>query len=354
MRLRPSILAALVLLGIAGAPVLAQEEVRVEEVRFAAGASGTVLKDRITGREFVVYRIGAEAGQQMDITLTSANTAAYFNVYEPGRQPGDEALVDSGMVGPMVPDINRFSAKLPSSGVYSVSVYLYRNAARAGETADYTLDISITGATGEVVEGDFADGLEGGPDFWRVKVDGGLNLRAEPSAGAAIVTRLANGTELRNLGCRMAEARTWCRVATLADPGFEGWAAGDYLVEGSGEGVATQLPDMAPVEEAPDALVEGTMFNATGMIECFMAPGAEPVSCEFGVQREGNGNGTVMVTLPDGTLRGIFYENGVPVTFNKSQADGDMAFEAKKQEDGYMVFIGQTSFVLPDAIIYGG
>ncbi|AQS49069.1 hypothetical protein BMG03_15695 [Thioclava nitratireducens] len=59
-------------------------------------------------------------------------------------------------------------------------------------------------------------------------------MRSAPSTGASIVTRLADGQNLRNLGCRMAEGRRWCQVATLADPGFEGWAAGEYLIEGTG------------------------------------------------------------------------------------------------------------------------
>ena len=33
----------------------------------------------------------------------------------------------------------------------------------------------------------------------------------------------------------MEEGRRWCRVATLADPGDEGWAAGDFLVEGTND-----------------------------------------------------------------------------------------------------------------------
>ena len=110
-----------------------------------------------------------------------------------------------------------------------------RAAARRNERSNYTLDIGITGATGEVVEGDYADGLQGGPDYYQVSVVGGgpLNLRSRPSAGARVVTRLANGSNVRNLGCRMAEGRRWCRVATLADPGYEGWAAGEFLIEGS-------------------------------------------------------------------------------------------------------------------------
>lgn len=353
MTYRPIVFAGLLGIMAAGGPVLGQDE-RDRDVRFAAGTTGATISDSITGREFVVYRIGAEAGQRMDISLTSDNTATYFNVYEPGRAPGDEALANSEMTGPMVPDLNRFSGSLPTSGVYSVSVYLYRNAARDGETSNFTIDISVTGETGAVVEGDFADGLQGGPDFWRVKAAGGLNLREAPSTGARVVINLPNGLELRNLGCRMAEARTWCNVATLADPGFEGWVAADFLIESSGE-TATQLPDLVPFQPAEgDAQVTGTGFDATGAVECYPAPGAETQMCSFGVIRDGNGSGTVTVTLPDGTSRTITYDGGLPVGFDKSQADGDIAFEAKRQSDGYMVFIGPTSFVIPDAAIDGG
>jgi hypothetical protein len=167
-----------------------------------------------------------------------------------------------------------------------------------------------------------------------------------------VVTRLPGGIEVRNLGCRMAEGRRWCRVATQADPGFEGWAAGEFLAEAAG-GAATQLPDMIPSGQA-DALVPGTPFHATGQVECYPAPGAETQMCAFGVIRDGNGTGTVQVTLPDGRARAIFYDGGVPVSFDKSQAEGDLGFEAKRQGDGYMVFIAGESFVIPDAVIYGG
>ncbi len=219
------------------------QDIRTEQVHFAAGASGTTIRDQIVGYESVSYIVGAEAGQKMTVALAPSNLATYFNVYGPGSGPGGQAIANSGMTGAGVPDLNRFEAALPASGNYTISVYMMRAAARRGERSDFTLDIAITGATGEVVQGDYADGLAGGPDFYAVKTSGsGLNLRAEPSAGAALVTLLANGTNLRNLGCRMAEGRRWCRVATLADPGYEGWAAGEFLIEGSGDASASALP----------------------------------------------------------------------------------------------------------------
>lgn len=273
-----------------GAPVtpMAQDDVRTETVRFAAGTSGTTITDRITGYESVLYTLGAEAGQRMQVRLEPSNLASYFNVYAPGKGPGDEALANAGTMGEMVPDLNRFDGVLPASGTYTISVYMMRSAARREEVSDYSLTISIEGATGDTVQNDYADGLQGGPDFYRVATSGGgvLNLRAEPSGGAAVVTTLSNGQNVRNLGCRMEEARRWCRVATLADPGFEGWAAGDYLVEGSNDpaagttgatsgagDAATDTPDAAEqaclravTEETsnPDVVLLSSSFSEAG------------------------------------------------------------------------------------------
>jgi hypothetical protein len=216
------------------APVIAtaQEDMRTAQVRFVPGSSGTTLNDTITGREVVLYTIGAEAGQRMNITLNPSNPSTYFNLYTPGTGPGDEALA----VSQITPELNAFDETLPLSGEYKVSVYMLRSAARRGERSDYTLTISISGETGAIVQGDYADGLQGGPDFYKVVTAGGtLNLRARPSLAAERLARLSNGQNLRNLGCRMAEGRRWCKVATLADPGIEGWAAGDFLIEGIGE-----------------------------------------------------------------------------------------------------------------------
>ncbi|MCB1351248.1 MAG: SH3 domain-containing protein [Rhodobacteraceae bacterium] len=211
------------------------QDARLVQVELAAGANGTGISDSIRGRDTVSYQIGAEAGQKLAVTLAPSNLATYFNVYAPGNGPGDEAIANSGLTGLMVPELNRFEGRLPVSGVYTVSIYLLRAAARRDEVSDYRLQIALTGKPGQVVEGDFADGLAGGPDFWAVRTardESSLRLRAAASTGAEVMAGLANGQILRNLGCRMAEGMRWCRVAVL-DDGREGWVAGAYLVEGS-------------------------------------------------------------------------------------------------------------------------
>jgi hypothetical protein len=193
----------------------------------------------LTGDRFMLYRIGAEAGQRLSISLQASNQATYFNVYAPGSGPGDEALANSGITGPSVPDLNRFSAPLTLSGDYLISVYLMRSAARRGERTRFTLQVSVPvphGAADRPVVGDFADGLQGGPDFFAVAgVPKGdrLNLRRDPSTGAPIVTRIANGARVRNLGCRINEGMRWCRIETVGDMRIMGWAAGRFLIEGT-------------------------------------------------------------------------------------------------------------------------
>ena len=55
MTLRLAALVAAALLALAPLAATAQDDMRTEQVRFAAGATGTTLSDTITGREYVVY-----------------------------------------------------------------------------------------------------------------------------------------------------------------------------------------------------------------------------------------------------------------------------------------------------------
>jgi hypothetical protein len=319
-------------------------DIRTERVAFPAGASGTTIEGTITGRESVSYVLGASAGQTMSVRLTTASTSTYFNVYEPGRGPGDEALAVSEIMGPMVPDMNRFEGVVPASGDYIVSVYLYRNAARAGETANYTLEISIGGASAAEVEpaGDFADGLSGGPDFWEVtglSGNGSLNLRAGPSTSDAIVTRLGNGAGLQNLGCKEVAGQRWCNVAMATDSAVSGWVTGQYLREaGAAEASST------------DALVPGTNYNATASVECTLRAFPGTTECPAGVTRGGPGLGTLFITRPDGFERVIEFADG-----DVRPMSGVSSFDWSRSGDETTVIVdGEETYVIVDAFVFGG
>ncbi|MBO9587292.1 hypothetical protein [Devosia sp.] len=127
---------ALLLAGSVLTPAVAQNA-RTETVHFQRGTSGTTIGGKITGDQSVRYSIGVSAGQTMDVQLDTDNASSYFNITAPGAS---EALYNGSISG------NGTSFAVPSSGNYIVEVYLMRNAARRGETANYDLTLYVENA----------------------------------------------------------------------------------------------------------------------------------------------------------------------------------------------------------------
>ena len=115
-------------------------ESRVQVVKFDKGMSSTVISGKITGGESVIYKLNARDGQFLKVSLDTDKESADFNIYIPGRGPGDEALFASAMstVG------REYTGQLYKSGDHSISVFLNRNAARKGVMANYKLRVSVT------------------------------------------------------------------------------------------------------------------------------------------------------------------------------------------------------------------
>ncbi|MGR9109048.1 MAG: DNA breaking-rejoining protein [Gammaproteobacteria bacterium] len=141
--------------------VAAEENIRTERITFKRGATGTVIKNRIKGYETVDYVLRGAAGQRMLVVLETDNLSNYFNVMASGT---DRAMHIGSSSG------NRFEAKLPTSGDYTIRVYMMRNAARRNETASYFLAVNIVGSGTSVQapQKEIAGGLGGGPNFWEV------------------------------------------------------------------------------------------------------------------------------------------------------------------------------------------
>lgn len=244
-------LAALVVIGLTSSMTLAQSDIRTERIQFKKGASSAIVDGRIKGYQSVDYLIGAQKGQSANISLATKHGATYFNILAPGQT---EVAFFNGSTGQ-----NRFEGVLPEDGTYRIRVYMMRSAARRNESADYRLEVAISG-------------------------------------GAS----------------------------------------------------ATQTP--AP---STDAKVASTGFHATGELPCAMGKGQPTGSCAFGVKREGQGNGLVEVTKPDGRKRSIFFEKGRATGYDASQADWS-AFKATRQGDLTIVHIGEERYEIPDAVINGG
>lgn len=248
-----------------GSAALAQDQIRRVDVSFAAGTSGASYSDRIVGYESVEYLLSASGGQQMRIDLNTSNPSNYFNVWPPG---GDTAIFVGSSSG------DHFDGVLPRSGEYRVQVFLMRNAARRNETANFTLDIAITGAVapGSTKQPDFADGDAGGPDWYVVRgVSAGdrLNVRAGPSTKDAVLGQVGNGAQMRNLGCQGQGDARWCQVES-PDGRLRGWVSARFIAEGAAPNTA-QSQEQSSSQPAGD--VPELFRRTTGEFEINFASG---------------------------------------------------------------------------------
>jgi hypothetical protein len=145
MRIRRALLATLTCLLLSSAPVSHADDIEVKAVRFAKGTSSATMKDTIKGYQTIDYTLRAGAGQTMKAKLATKHGANYFNVLPPGSD--DAAMFIGSSNG------NEWTGTLPVAGDYRLRVYLMRSAARRNETANYTLDVSVTGHSLEPLPG---------------------------------------------------------------------------------------------------------------------------------------------------------------------------------------------------------
>jgi len=107
-------------------------------VSFPKGRDTAVIRGTVRGDMSIDYLLHAESGQRVRISMHTDNRSAYFNLYEPGKLPGDQAFFIGSTVG------DTFEGTLPATGDYTVDVYLMRSAARRKRTAHYSLTITLT------------------------------------------------------------------------------------------------------------------------------------------------------------------------------------------------------------------
>lgn len=127
-------LAVLLLIFLPG--MLLAQNIETKRVEFPKGSTGTTIKGKIKGDKTIDYVLNAKEGQTLKVKLITKNGANYFNLLAPGEE--DAAFYNSSM------ESNTYEGTLTSSGDHKIRVYLMRSAARRGETANYTLKISIT------------------------------------------------------------------------------------------------------------------------------------------------------------------------------------------------------------------
>ncbi len=151
------ILTGLLLLGTSGTKLLAQD-IRTERVSFQRGTSSATIESSISGYETIDYLLNVRSGQYMNVSMATNNSSNYFNIMEPGEEY--EAIYNASING------NQFEGTTAKSGDYRIRVYLMRNAARRNETANYRLEMIVSGSGNSGSSGASAnDAKVAGTDF---------------------------------------------------------------------------------------------------------------------------------------------------------------------------------------------
>lgn len=146
-----------------------------------------------------------------------------------------------------------------------------------------------------------------------------------------------------------------CFSLAACGGGDDAEPAADDNVEASADGAAT---DEIPVDTTEDALVEGTEYNATTILDCGFDGAAPTQSCDAGIVRNWGEQGShlIEVSKPDGFKRAIFFEGTTPIGADSAEADGSAGWDFEFTRDGDRTTIqyGPESYVIVDAMITGG
>ena len=131
--------------------------------------------------------------------------------------------------------------------------------------------------------------------------------------------------------------------------GAVGFVAADYLDPAvSPNGAVVTGPDDSALRAG-----QGD-FDARGTISCAIYRGQPMSECAFGVARTGGGYATVVIEKPDSVKRAIFFQMGIPVNADVSEADGYPEFNATREGDLNLIHVGDEHYEIPDAVVLGG
>ena len=96
------------------------------------GQAPAILKGTVVGRGDVYYTVPGRKGQTLGVNLQTTSTSLYSTCFRRRRRKRSTPS-DRGETG------NKAAVVLPADGDYRVMVYLFRNEARRGTKAAFTI-----------------------------------------------------------------------------------------------------------------------------------------------------------------------------------------------------------------------
>ena len=120
--------------GTAAAAIWPQDAERRVRVTFEDGKPTRSFDDRISDYEAVSYVVPLRQGQSLHALLATNNASSCFDIHAPNKPKPVYVGGDSG---------NDYTLLAQVPGDHIVRVFLLRLAARDGQSADYTLELTV-------------------------------------------------------------------------------------------------------------------------------------------------------------------------------------------------------------------
>lgn len=114
----------------------AANDIKAQQVQFKKGESETTINSSIKGDQNLDYKLTANKGQKMLVTLDTKHNA-YFNILPPGSTA--DAMFSGAMKG------DRFEGELPVKGTYTIRVYQMGADKNSKAKHDFKLHVKISG-----------------------------------------------------------------------------------------------------------------------------------------------------------------------------------------------------------------
>lgn len=189
----------------------------VQDLQFARGASSATVSGSITGRDDNRYRVRAQEGQTIKVTLKPQRPSTYFNVNPP---VSDQAIFVGSNEGTV------YEGRLPASGVYEIVVYQMGGAASDNRKSGYKLMVAVSGGGtgGGSAAATFSAGQTVAIGGARSDALDAVELRDGPGRGG-VVGRVGNGRLMTVDNCEA----DWCHVRTMTGSSAAGWVESRYL-----------------------------------------------------------------------------------------------------------------------------
>ena len=159
-----------------------------------------------------------------------------------------------------------------------------------------------------------------------VGVDSALNIRAGSSTTSAVLGRARLGSLFANGGCDAEEGRVWCHVRALDTTDLQGFAAAEFL---------------APAIAARRAA--SGVFDRIGRLTCTGPDMLGGTKCDYGLARDTAQTASIVVYLPDGSVRQFDAIEGV----FSIEGESGLLFSQQNQDGTRIVDVGEERYELP-------